>query len=265
MQQDSERSVQNEANWVDIEPKSLIVDLTGYSGPLDLLLELARQQRVDLTQISILELVDQYLAFIAKAKSLNINLAADYLVMAAWLALLKSRLLLPLEKEQEATAKEIATHLAWRMQRLNAMHNAGKKLLTRNQLNIAFFPRGQAETITIHRKFKHTTTLYNLLQAYIRINSYDQFRPLYLDKPMVVSVEEAINNLKMIVGTKTGWVDLASLLPSRWKLVPLQKRSATASTLVASLELARQGKIDIRQATLESPVEIRYRAQPRAY
>lgn len=243
---------------LDIEQNVLVVDTTEFTGPLDLLLDLARQQRVDLAKISILELVDQYLAFVNRARSLRINLAADYLVMASWLALLKSRLLLPREVEDgQESAEDLANALTWRMKRLNAMRKAGQTLLDRDQLGVDFFARGQPESVSVMRQMRNTTSLFDLMKAYLFLSSRDSYQPLTLGPDEVVTISEAMDNIRSRLATAMGWTALDRFLPGRWTGSSNLARSATASTLVASLELARRGNLNIRQLVPGRPVEIR--------
>ena len=246
---------------LDIEQHVLVVDTTEFSGPLDLLLDLARRQRVDLARISILELVDQYLAFINRAKSLRINMAADYLVMASWLALLKTRLLLPNdENDNEATAEELASALTWRMKRLSAMRKVGQKIIERNQLGVDFFARGQPENVSIIRHMRQTTSLFDLMQAYLWLTSRDNYQPLLFAPDEVVTINQAIDNITAWLIPVSDWTTIGSIIPDHWRDSSRKARSATASTLVASLELARRGKLDIRQLAPRESVEIRPRS-----
>ncbi len=243
------------------EPQVLHVDTEEYSGPLDLLLELARQQRVDLSRISILDLVDQYLAFVDQAKSLKITLAADYLIMAAWLALLKSRLLLPEEKEDELSAEELTRALTWRMRRLSAMRSVADKLVRRARLDQDFFGRGEPESVIVHQQRQTVTSLYDVLQAYLRVKARDDYRPPQLAAEEIVTISQAMDNITGHLVALTDWAALHHLLPASWRTTRSRTRSATASTLVATLELARLGKLEIRQYVTSQALEIRARIE----
>lgn len=241
--------------------EALIVDVDGYEGPLDLLLMLARTQKVDLRQISILALAEQYLAFIEQAKALRIELAADYLVMAAWLAFLKSRLLLPPDPTEDGpSGEELAAHLAFQLERLQAMREAAAKLMARDQLGRDFFARGITEDVTRSRRVTHTATLLDLMQAYARIRTRDEFRPFVLDRDSVMTMEQALERMRRLIGFAGDWTDLSSYLPEGWEVDPARRRSSTAATFAASLELAKEGRIEIRQSDTYAPILIRKKA-----
>lgn len=240
--------------------EALIVDVEGFEGPLDLLLTLGRTQKVDLRKISVLELAEQYLGFVEKARHLRIELAADYLVMAAWLAFLKSRLLLPPDPADEGpSGEEMAAHLAFQLERLQAMREAAAKLMARDRLGRDFFARGLPEAVTQTRKVHHTATLMDLMQAYARIRTRDEFRPLVYDREAVMTMEEALERLRGLIGFAGTWTDLTSYLPEGWQLDPARRRSAMAASFAASLELAKAGAIEIRQGEVFAPIQIRKR------
>jgi segregation and condensation protein A len=240
--------------------EALIVDVDGFEGPLDLLLTLSRTQKVDLRQISILALAEQYLAFIEQAKSLRIELAADYLVMAAWLAFLKSQLLLPPDPAAEGpSGEELAAHLAFQLERLGAMRDVAAKLMARDQLGRDFFARGITEDVTRSRRVKWTASLLDLMQAYARIRTRDDFRPFVLDRAAVMTMEQALERMRSLIGFAGDWTDISHYLPEGWDLDPVRRRSATAATFAASLELAKEGKIEIRQGGTYAPILIRKR------
>ncbi|MCX7299647.1 MAG: ScpA family protein [Rhodobacterales bacterium] len=246
-----------------IAAEALIVDVDGFEGPLDLLLTLSRTQKVDLRQISILALAEQYLAFIEQAKSLRIELAADYLVMAAWLAFLKSRLLLPPDPTAEGpSGEELAAHLAFQLERLAAMRDVAAKLMARDQLGRDFFTRGITEDVTRSRRVKWTVSLLDLMQGYARIRTKDDFRPFVLDREAVMTMEQALERMRPLIGFAGEWTDISSYLPDGWDLDPVRRRFSTAATFAASLELAKEGKIEIRQVGTYAPILIRKR-QPR--
>jgi len=237
----------------------LHVDTSEYSGPLDLLLELARQQRVDLSRISILDLVNQYLAFVDRAKALKITLAADYLIMAAWLALLKSRLLLPEEKEEDLSAEDLTQALTWRMRRLSAMRQVARKLVNRPRLDQDFFSRGAPEAVAVQRQLQNVTSLYDVLQAYLWVKARDDYTPLRIASDEIVTINQAMDNMMSRLASLVGWAELGRFLPDAWQTDQELAKSAKASTLVATLELARRGKLEIRQLVTRQAVEIRAR------
>ncbi|MCY1127929.1 ScpA family protein [Frigidibacter sp. RF13] len=238
--------------------EALIVDVDGFEGPLDLLLTLSRTQKVDLRRISVLQLAEQYLAFVDKAKALRIELAADYLVMAAWLAFLKSRLLLPPDPNEEGpTGEELAAHLAFQLERLGAMREAAARLMARDQLGRDFFARGLTEDVTRVRRTHYSATLLDLMQAYARIRTRDEFRPFAFDRTHVFTMEQALDRMRGLIGYAGGWTDLMGYLPDGWAHDPVRRRSATAATFAASLELAKQGQIELRQAETFAPITLR--------
>jgi segregation and condensation protein A len=240
--------------------EALIVDVDGFEGPLDLLLSLSRTQKVDLRRISILHLTEQYLAFIERARSLRIELAADYLVMAAWLAYLKSRLLLPPEPGEEGpTGEELAAHLAFQLERLAAMRDCAAKLMARDRLGRDRFARGAQERMTTARQVRYTAGLLDLMQAYARIRTRDDFRPYTMDRDNVLTMEEALDRMRGLIGYAGEWTDLTSYLPEDWRADPKRRRSATAAHFAAALELAKAGRLRIRQAETFAPIELRRR------
>ena len=238
--------------------EALIVDVDGFEGPLDVLLVLSRTQKVDLKQISILALARQYLAFIEKARDLRIELAADYLVMAAWLAFLKSRLLLPPDPADEGpSGEELAAHLAFQLERLQAMRDCAARLMARDQLGKDFFARGITEDVTRVRRITYTATLLDLMQGYARIRTKDEFRPYVMDRENLMTMEAALGRMRHLIGFAGEWTDIMSYLPEGWEMDPARRRSATASTFAASLELAKEGRIEIRQGDTFAPIQIR--------
>ncbi|MDJ0859403.1 MAG: ScpA family protein [Dinoroseobacter sp.] len=238
--------------------EALIVDVDGFEGPLDLLLQLSRTQKVDLRKVSILALAEQYLAFVEQAKKLRIELAADYLVMAAWLAFLKSRLLLPPDPTDDGpSGEELAAHLAFQLERLEAMRNAAAQLMARDQLGRDFFVRGIPEVVTRSRKVTYSATLIDLMQAYARTRTKDEFRPFVMDRDSVLTLEQALERMSGLIRFAGDWTELASYLPDGWTLDPKRRRSATAATFAASLELAKAGKIEIRQGETFAPIQIK--------
>lgn len=243
-----------------IAAEALIVDVDGFEGPLDLLLTLSRTQKVDLRKISVLKLAEQYLGFVEQARSLRIELAADYLVMAAWLAFLKSRLLLPPEPgEAGPSAEDLAAHLAFQLERLQAMRDAAARLMGRDQLGRDFFVRGVPEDVTHHRKITYTATLLDLMRAYARIRTKDEFRPFVMDREHVFTMEQALDRLRGLIGYAGDWADLTSFLPEGWNVTPMARRSATAAHFAAVLELAKAGQITLRQGDTFAPIQLRRR------
>ncbi len=240
--------------------EALIVDVDGFEGPLDLLLTLSRTQKVDLRRISVLQLAEQYLGFVARARELRIELAADYLVMAAWLAYLKSRLLLPPDPTEEGpSAEDMAAHLAWQLERLSAMREAAATLMARDRLGRDFFARGAPEQVMNHRDVRHTATLLDLMQAYARIRTRDEFRPYAFDRRNIYTMEQALDRLRGLLGYAGDWVTLLDFLPDDWKGDRARRRSATAAHFAASLELAKQGVVQIRQSETFAPLHMRIR------
>jgi segregation and condensation protein A len=229
---------------------SLVVTVDGFEGPLDLLLALARTQKVDIARISVLQLADQYLEFIERARRFNLELAADYLVMAAWLAYLKSKMMLPQPNAQdgEPSADEMATRLRWRLQRLDAMREAAARLMARDRLGREVFARGAPEPVNVVKLREYTDTLYDLLTAYAtqrlkKAVSGKVYRPVHMP---VMLIEEARERIERMLGRIGSWNGLSNLLPADWQ-GGTRRRSALASTLLACLELTRDGRLEMRQ------------------
>lgn len=242
------------------ELESLIVNLDGFEGPLDVLLELARAQRVDLRKISMLGLVEQYLVFVEIAKSKNLELAADYLVMAAWLAYLKSKLLLPVADAggDEPTADEMAARLAFQLQRLDAMRKSAETLFNLPQLGVNVFPRGMAEGVRIIRMTEWRADLFELLKAYTRQRVAAVDRTYKIEPPKVFTIEEARARISRMLGSIPDWIDLRSLTPAREIDAPAS--SVVASSLNAALEYAKNGRLEIRQMEPFGPIYVKGRA-----
>lgn len=241
--------------------EALIVDVEGFEGPLDLLLGMARRQKVDLRRIPVLQLAEQYLRFIEAARALRIELAADYLVMAAWLAYLKSRLLLPPDPAEEGpSAEDMAAHLAFQLERLEAMREAAARLMARDRLGRDFFARGVPEIATVTRSKQYSASLLDLMQAYARLRTRDEFRPYAFDRTDIFSLETALERLRDMLGDRADWAELAHFLPPGWRGAGKRRRSAIASTFAASLELAKQGHVDLKQADTFSPLRLRPRS-----
>ncbi|MYH59262.1 MAG: segregation/condensation protein A [Boseongicola sp. SB0675_bin_26] len=241
-----------------VEPDALLVDVDGFEGPLDLLLQLARNQKVDLRKISVLALAEQYLLFIERAKTLRIELAADYLVLAAWLTFLKSRLLLPRDPDDEGqSGEELAAHLAFQLERLSAMRDTAAKLMARDQRGRDFFVRGVPEDVSRVRRVRYTASLLDLMQGYARVRTRDEFRPFTFIREHVMTLEHALERMRGLIGYAGEWTDLMSYLPQGWETDPKRRRSATASHFAASLELAKGGAIQIRQSETFAPIQIK--------
>ncbi len=245
----------NEVRRAAAPADQLTLDLDGWEGPLDLLLTLARAQKVDLATISILALVEQYLAFITDAKKLKLEIAADYLVMAAWLAYLKSCLLLPKDPEQDPSPEELALRLQLRLQRLSAMREAGARLLARDRLGRDVFPRGAPEGLRVVRKAAWQVELYDLISAYGAIRARTEPAVHVISRRPVMTLEEALLRVERLVGTKMDWCELRSFVPETQD--PEFRKSALASSFVAALELARKGKLEIDQQGAFGPLYIR--------
>ena len=238
----------------------MVINVDGIEGPLDMLLTLSRTQKVDLLKISISQLASQYLDFVAKAKELRIELAADYLVMAAWLAFLKSRLLLPTDPSDDGpTGEELSAILAFRLERLQAMRNAGSKLMARNQLGKEFFSRGIPENLEKKRMINYTLSLLDLMQGYARIRTRDDFRPFSADRENVFTIETALGRMQKMLGFSQEWNDLMSFLPEEWQNEPKRVRAATAATFAATLELVKAGSVELRQSETFAKIELKKR------
>lgn len=258
----SEQNLFHEVTSQSVEERlaaeALIVDVDGFEGPLDLLLSLSRTQKVDLRRISVLELARQYLTFVEHAKELRIELAADYLVMAAWLAYLKSRLLLPPDPSEEGpSGAELAAHLAFQLERLQAMRDAAARLMGRDQMGRNFFARGQNEDIQRIRTVSYSANLLDLMQGYARIRTKDDFRPFVMDRDSVFTMEEALERMRALIGFTGDWTDMLSYLPDGWHKDPVKRRSATAATFAASLQLVKEGRLEIRQSEDFAPIQLR--------
>ena len=238
---------------------AFVVDVAGFEGPLDLLLALARTHKVDIAKVSILALVEQYLEFINEAQKLKIEIAADYLVMAAWLAYLKSRLLLPRDKEDPDTtsAEELAQRLAFRLMRLDAMRNAAAQLMTRQRLGRDVFARGAPEYVTTTRDTTYTAEVYDLLKAYAEQRKRTVRLVHVIKARRVWSIKEARTRLEKLIGKSAGdWTQL-DLFLQQYLPKGEEERSALASSFGATLEMAREGLVEIRQDEPFSPIYMR--------
>jgi len=255
------------SDWEDEDPRleagpgdTLVVDVEGFEGPLDLLLALARTQKVDLAKISVLALAQQYLDFIAEARRLRLEVAADYLVMAAWLAFLKSKLLLPAEKDEEGepTGAELAALLAFRLKRLHAMREVSAQLMTRKRLGRDVFARGTPEPIRITRKSIYEANVYDLLKAYSQQRQRTAIRTWQIRQRAVWSLKEARAELERLLGIACDWAPLDQLL-AEFLVEPELRKTALASSFTATLEMTREGALEIRQAKSFAPLLIRRR------
>ena len=237
------------------EAERLTLDIDGWEGPLDLLLTLARTQKVDLREISILALTEQYLAFIADARKLRLEIAADYLVMAAWLAYLKSCLLLPRDEQADPSPEELALRLQLRLQRLNAMRNAGARLLGRDRLGRDVFARGRPEGLRVIRKAAWQADLYDLIAAYGNVRARTEPAYHVVSRRPVMTLEEALLRVERLLGAGVEWARIESFLPETQD--GEFRKSALASSFVATLELARRGKVEMEQSSAFAPLYIR--------
>jgi segregation and condensation protein A len=233
----------------------LTLSLDGWEGPLDLLLNLARAQKVDLAQISILDLVEQYLAYLAEARALKLEIAADYLVMAAWLAYLKSCLLLPKDPEQDPSPEEVALRLQQRLLRLNAMREAGARLLGRDRIGRDVFLRGAPEGLRLVRKAAWQVRDFDLFAAYgvVRARTAPAFHVVHARS--VMTLDEALERVGRMIGATLDWAFLESFLPATQD--PQFRRSALASSFVAMLELARRGRVEFMQDEPFAPIKLK--------
>lgn len=240
----------------------LVVDIAGFEGPLDLLLHLARNQKVDLSRISVLALAEQYIAFIESARSIRLELAADYLVMAAWLAFLKSRLLIPQpHKDDGPSGEEMASALAFRLKRLEAMRDAATRLVNRNRLGRDVFARGAPEHIPVERTSAFEASLYDLLQAYASLRQREAVMQVTIERRQVWSLADARLVLARLMGGLSDWTALDHFL-LRYVGDPRQRVSAIASAFAASLEMVREGRLEIRQEEAFAPLYVRLGENP---
>ncbi len=242
----------------------LVVDVAGFEGPLDLLLHLARNQKVDLARISILALAEQYLAFVEKVRALRLELAADYLVMAAWLAFLKSKLLIPKQPGEEGeSGEEMAAVLQFRLRRLEAMRDAAARLVNRNRLGRDVFQRGIPEMVIVEKRNEYSATLYDLLTAYAGQRQRQAISNVRIAKRGVWSLKEARTILARLIGTSAEWTALDSFL-LEYLASPAEKRTAMASSFAATLELVREGSMEMRQDEVFAPLYLRGRQRAKA-
>lgn len=260
MAEDMETKISEFEDDNEFAPSSdhrLVLDVDGFAGPIDVLLTLAREQKVDLTQISILELADQYLVWVAKLRQANLELAADYLVMAAWLAYLKSILLLPTSTDdEEPTGEEMAAALQFQLLRLESMQQAGEKLLARDQLGQDFFPRGNPEKFGYNLNGAFETNIYDLLKAYGEHTHRSNVRILRIELSDLYSTDDGLKWLTKMLGSMPDWTSLLQFLPAEIK-GDLVSRSMVASALSAALQLTKQGELKIRQTETFGTVYVR--------
>ena len=247
----------------DDDGEALVIDVDGFEGPLDLLLTLARTQKVDLTRISILALAEQYLAYVEKVRSLRLELAADYLVMAAWLAYLKSRLLLPQVADgEEPTGEELAAELAFRLRRLEAMREAASRLANRDRLGRDVFARADPEPVEIVKRGEFSASLYDLLTAYATMRQNVVGSEAHRVRLREVwSLQDARDALTRLIGRIAEWTPMEVLF-SPYLAAPGMRRSVTASAFGASLEMVREGRIELRQTEHFQPLYVRDRPPP---
>ncbi len=249
---------ENDDSRASNEP-ALVVDVAGFEGPLDLLLHLARTQKVDLARISIVALVDQYLKFIEEVRAMRLELAADYLVMAAWLAYLKSKLLIPKQPDAEGeSGEEMAAVLQFRLKRLEAMRDAAARLVNRNRLGRDVFQRGLPEMVIVEKRNEYSATLYDLLTAYAAQRQRQAITNVRIARRGVWSLKEARDILTRLIGSFEDWTALDSFLID-YLTTPDERSTAIASSFAASLEMVRDGTIEVRQHAAFEPLYLRSR------
>ncbi len=245
------------------EPE-LVVDVAGFEGPLDLLLHLARNQKVDLARISILALAEQYLSFVEKVRAMRLELAADYLVMAAWLAFLKSKLLIPKQPGEEGeSGEELAAVLQFRLRRLEAMRDAAARLVNRNRLGRDVFQRGMPEMVIIEKRNEYSASLYDLLTAYAAQRQRQAISNVTIAKRGVWSLKDARSMLSRLIGSVGDWTTLDEFL-IEYLASPEEKRTAMASSFAATLEMVREGSLEMRQQKVFAPIYLRGRQRAKA-
>ena len=235
--------------------------MAGFEGPLDLLLHLARNQKVDLSRISILALVEQYLTFVETVRALRLELAADYLVMAAWLAFLKSKLLIPKQPGDDGeSGEELAAVLQFRLKRLEAMRDAAARLVNRNRLGRDVFARGMPEMVIVEKRNAYSASLYDLLTAYAAQRQKQAITNVTIARRGVWSLKDARDILIRLIGALRDWTALDSYL-IEYLSGPEERRTAVASSFAATLELVREGKLEMRQDEVFAPLYLRGRTQ----
>ena len=252
-------SFPNQATDIEnIEGKSFVLDLKGFEGPLHLLLNLSRSQKVDLRKISLVDLSDQYLNFIAEATKLKIEIAADYLIMASWLVFLKSELLLPQEECAEGIdAEELAQKLKFQLLRLDAMRQAAVKLMSSDQLDRDFFRRGEEDIPVRTKEIEYTGSLLDMLQAYAGLKTKEHFKPLHLNRTFVLNPDDALKVINEKLNSFIEWTELEQFVPKLWREDPRRRRTAIATNFAVSLEQARLKRIEIMQVEMFGPLYLR--------
>ena len=257
---DAEEALYDEsAAKAEFGPDVLTIDIDGWEGPLDLLLALARNQKVDLRQLSILALVEQYLVFIDEARALKLELAADYLVMAAWLAYLKSALLLPKDPAIDPSPEELALRLQMRLERLNAMRESGARLMARDRIGRDVFLRGTPEGLRVVKARAWACDYFELITAYGQINARTAPAMHIVKKRQVMTLEEALERVSAMIGRAIDWTAIHAFLPPMAD--PALRKSALASSFVAALELAKRGIADLQQEAVFAPLMVRKKAK----
>ena len=242
----------SEFNYKNIDILNLSLD--GFEGPIDLLLSLARDHKIDLTKLSILKLAEQYLEFLDQIIKKDIDIAAEYLVMGAWLAFLKSKLLLPVEKGEESmTSLEMSELLEFQMKRLEGMQKASKLLFKRHKLGTHFFKRGNPEIFGVNQKNQYNSTLYDLIKTYGEIITYNNNHSITIADPILYSVEDALNTLKSFFKHSKDWINLLDFIPNNLRN-KLERKSALASHFVASLELVKDGSLKLKQDSFNNNI-----------
>lgn len=252
---DEEQSLRADA---PIDDNVLTIDIEGWEGPLDLLLALARNQKVDLRHLSILALVEQYLVFIDEARALKLELAADYLVMAAWLAYLKSALLLPKDPTIDPSPEEMALRLQMRLERLSAMRESGARLMARDRIGRDIFLRGSPEGLRVVKARAWECDYFDLITAYGQVKARTQPVMHVVKKRQVMTLEEALERVSSMIGRAIEWTAIEAFLPV--SADPALRKSALASSFVATLELAKRGTIDLQQDGTFAPLLVRKKA-----
>ncbi|WP_026060053.1 segregation and condensation protein A [Pseudaminobacter salicylatoxidans] len=243
-----------------VSEPSLLIDIAGFEGPLDLLLHLARNQKVDLSRISVLALTEQYLTFIDTARAVRLELAADYLVMAAWLAFLKSKLLIPKQPDDEGeSGEEMAAVLQFRLKRLEAMRDAAARLVNRNRLGRDVFARGMPEIVVVEKRNEYSASLYDLLTAYAVQRQRQAITNVQIAKRGVWSLKQARDVLSRLIGEVREWTALDQFLIS-YMTTPQERATAIASSFAATLELVREGHVEVRQQDAFAPLYLRSRS-----
>ena len=242
------------SNLVNKQSDVLSLTLDGFQGPIDLLLSLARDHKIDLSKLSILPLAEQYLEFLDYAIKKDIDVAAEYLVMGAWLAFLKSKILLPVNNDDDTNnAQEMSELLALQLKRLEAIQKVSKLLFKKHQLGLHFFKRGDSEIFKPNQKVLYDLSLFDLIKSYGQIISKDKNQSVTIARSRLYAVEEAVKNLRVLINKSTGWKNLFEYLPQNIR-DNLENRSATASYFVASLELAKEGALSLRQESFKEEI-----------